>query len=70
MHIYLHYLHVYTCTCIYIYIYIYKYIYIYIYIYMYNIFLYNNLCHNECSPMLFMTKFLASLIDLFILFDL
>ena len=28
------------------------------------------LCHNVCSPMLFLTKFLNCLIDLFLLFDL
>ena len=49
------------------------------YIYIYNIHFYLacssivtfiTLRHNVCSPMLFMTKFLTCLIDLFLLFDL
>ena len=63
-------------TCIYIYkyiIYICMYIYIYIYICIYihfhlvycSIVIFIILCHNVCSPMLFMTKFLTCLIGFF-----
>ena len=55
----------------YIYIYV---IYIYIYIHFHSvccsIVTFVILCHNVCSPMLFMTKILTCLIDLFLLFDL
>ena len=58
MHIYLSYFYIYTCICMHA---------LYVYI---NICLYDNFCHNISSPMLFMTKFLTSFIDLFPLFGL
>ena len=59
MHIYLPYFHTYTCICIYT-----------LHVHIKYMFIYDNLCHNISSPMLFMTKSLTSLIDLFPLFDL
>ena len=75
-------IYVYMIMYIYIYVRIYTYIHIYIYIIDTYIYIYTFssclfsivtfiiLCDNVCSPMLFMTKFLTCLIDLFLLFDL
>ena len=66
------YMYIYICVCLCIYIYIYnRYIriYIYIYIHFHNVYCsivtFIILCHNACSPMLFMTKFLTYLIGFF-----
>ena len=67
--------------CIYVYIYTYIYniyididididIYIHFHLVCCSIVTFIILCHNVCSPMLFLTKFLTCLIDLFLLFDL
>ena len=76
IYIYMISVYIYVCVNIYIYIDTYIYIiYIHIYIYIYSscllsIVTFIILCHNICSPMLFMTKFLTCLIGLFHLFDL
>ena len=75
--IYMHvmYMYIYIYICVYIHVYI-RYIQTYIYIYAHfhllccSIVTCTILYHNVCSPMLFMTKFLNCLIDLFLLFDL
>ena len=51
------------------YVYICKYI-IYVHLVCCSIVTFIILYHNVCFPILFMTKFLTCLIDLFLLFDL
>ena len=63
-------IYTYVCVCVYTYIYIIDtYVYIYIYIHFHNVYCsivtFIILCHNACSPMLFMTKFLTYLIGFF-----
>ena len=67
------YMYIYICVCIYIYILdTYKHIYIYAHFHLLCCIIVTCiiLYHNVCSPMLFITKFLNCLIDLFLLFDL
>ena len=74
MYTYIPTLYAYIYAYIYIYMNMYRYIHVNIcaYKYVLNMFicLYDNLCHNISSPMLFMAKFLTCLIDLFPLSDL
>ena len=76
MYVYMMYSYIYLSIYLSIYIYICVYIYIYnIYVYIFHlvscsIVTFVILCHNVCSPMLFMTQILTCLIDLFLLFDL
>ena len=61
-------IYTYVCVCVYTYIYIID-TYVYIYIHFHNVYCsivaFIILCHNVCSPMLFMTKFLTYLIGFF-----